>query len=197
MNARLAWLDPKIGCERQRPCRMTAETAQPRIDRIESAVNNIGGTRVAGREGQRFRRGVITQAMFGDGLLAGLADPCNSFSPRAEGPLGVASGARVRCLGPPQSMCMRGLRLRFKLCGVAVPADRAAGISRCRVLAGNGHGATGDYQRGEPSERNYWRGFCSHRNSFISAYAFGAAAPAEMPSVPNGLAGNQPFSVDR
>ncbi len=138
MNARLAWLDPKTGCERQRPRRMTAETTQPRIDRIEGAVNNICGTRVAGREGQRFRRGVITQAVFGDSLLAGLADPCNSFSPRAEGPLGVASGARIRCLGPPQSMCMRGLRLRFELRGMALPADRAAGISRTRIRPATG-----------------------------------------------------------
>jgi hypothetical protein len=182
MNARLARLDLKTGCERHRSSRVTAETTQRRRDRIERAVNNIGGTRVAGRKGQRFRGGVITQAMFGDGLLAGLADPCNSFSPRAEGPLGVASGSRIRCLGPPQSMCMRGLRLRFKLRGVALPADLAAGISRSRVLAGNGHGAPGEYQRGETSKRNHWRGFCSHRNSFISAFA---ASPArgKCPSV--------------
>jgi hypothetical protein len=51
-------------------------------------------------------------------------------------------------------MCMRGLRLRFELRGMALPADRAAGISRTRILAGNGHGAPGDYQRGETSERN-------------------------------------------
>src|SRR5580700_10428699 len=101
MNARLAWLHPKTGCERQRPSRMTAETTQPRIDWIEGAVNNIGGTRVAGRDGERLCRGIITQAVFSDSLLAGLGDPCNSFSPRAEGPLGVASGARVCCQGRP------------------------------------------------------------------------------------------------
>jgi hypothetical protein len=50
----------------------------------------------------------------------------------------VAAGAGIRCLRAPQSMRVRGLRLRFELRRVALAAGRPSDVARSGVLPANG-----------------------------------------------------------
>ena len=88
------------------------------------------------RYGERFCRGVPSQAVFGHGFLGGLAHPGSGLQARAECPLRMASGAGIGWLGSPESVRMPGLRLRFELRGVAVAAGRASNVAGTGILPG-------------------------------------------------------------
>src|SRR5215471_5892982 len=60
MNAHLRWFYAPVRAQTQRTSRVTSKTAQDGCTRIESTIPHPFGVRVAGRQRQGFRCGVIT-----------------------------------------------------------------------------------------------------------------------------------------
>src|SRR5678815_1757625 len=118
---------------------MAAEAAQRGGYRRKRAVDRIGRSAVTGRQSEGLRRGVITQPMFGDGIVARLADPGNRLRSGAECPLREAAGALKRSeywiggLWRPESACVLALRLRLESRGVALPTGRLADVAGCSI----------------------------------------------------------------
>lgn len=106
VNARLVRLHLEVGCERYRSGRVTAETTQCRFYRIEGSIDQVRVSSVPRRSRERFCRGVVTQAVFGNCFFAGLADPGGCLGAGAECPLRVTTGAGVRRLRSSQGMRM-------------------------------------------------------------------------------------------
>src|ERR1051325_1246064 len=119
---------------------MAAEAAQRSGYRRKSAVAPIGRGVVTGRQSERLRRGIVTQPMFGDCILAGLADPGNRLRSGAECPLRQAAGAPKRSenwiggLWRPERARVLALGLRLEFRGVALPAGRLADVGGCGIL---------------------------------------------------------------
>lgn len=111
VNARLARLHLEVGSEHYRPGRVAAETTQCGFHRIEGSIDQVRVSSVPRRSCERLCRGVVTQAVFGNGFFAGLTDPSCCLSARTERPLGVTTRARVRRLRASQGMRMCGVRL--------------------------------------------------------------------------------------
>ncbi len=81
------------------------------------------------RERERFRSGVISQTMFDNAILAGLADPGGCLSAGAESPLRMPAGTGIGWLRSPQRMRVFGLRLRLELQSVTVAASGASDVA--------------------------------------------------------------------
>ena len=136
MNARLAGLYPRTGSHREGAGRVTPEAEQRRGHRIECAVDTIRGSSMARRRSERLGSGEITQAVFNDGVVTGLADPGGCLNAGAECPLRMTAGAGIRCPRASERMGVRRLRLRLKLRRVAAAASRACNIARIDILPG-------------------------------------------------------------
>jgi hypothetical protein len=81
--------------------------------------------------------------MFGNRLLAGLADPRHCPHAGAECPLRVTTRPGIRRLRSPQSVRMRGVRLRFEPRWMAAIAGRTSDVVRTGILSGCGPDRTG------------------------------------------------------
>ena len=121
---------------------MAAEAAQRSGYRRKSAVDRIGRGAVTGRQSERLRRRVVTQAMFGDCVFARLTDPGDRLRSGAECPLRQAAGAPKRSeywiggLWRPESVRVLTLRLRLEFHSVAFPAGRLADVGGRGILRG-------------------------------------------------------------
>src|SRR5438874_2372283 len=92
--------------------------------------------------------------MFGDRLLAGLADPGNRLCAGAECPLRTAAGSGIGWLCAPQGMRVLAVRLRFKLRCVATAASGASDVAWTGILPGDGRHPNDCQQRQKP-KRNH------------------------------------------
>lgn len=156
VDAGLAGLHPKSSGQHDRTCRVASKAAQRRRHRIECAIDPIRRSGVPRRQSERFRRAVITQAVFNQAVFAGLADPCRGLHTRTERPLCAGAGTGIGWPRAPQSTGVAGVRLRLESRRVAVPAHRASYIRRSRVLPDQGrcpNGKGGYYRRSEQDHR--------------------------------------------
>ena len=128
MNAQFRWFYAPVRAETQRTSRVTSKTPQNRRTGVESTVPQPFDARVPRRQCQRFRGGVITQAVLEIPFGRHLADIRNGFETGAKSPM-----ARATRRGLRQRVGMFALRLFLKLMRMARPAGLAA-----YVLSGGG-----------------------------------------------------------
>jgi hypothetical protein len=121
MNAQFRWFYAPVRAETQRTSSVTSKTPQNRRTRVESTVPQPFDARVPGRQCQRFRGGVITQAVLEIPFGRHLADIRSRFETGAKGPV-----ARATRRGQRQRLGMFALRLFLKLMRMARPAGLAA-----------------------------------------------------------------------
>src|SRR5579875_1081787 len=71
--------------------------------------------------------------MFGNAVLANLADPRDCLSTSAESPLRMAARTRIRLFRSPQRVRVSSLPLRLKLRSVTLAAHETSDIT-CKVI---------------------------------------------------------------
>ncbi len=123
MNAQLRWFYAPVRAETQRTSRVTSKTAQNGGTRVEGTIPQSFDGRVPWRQCQRFRGGVITQAVLEIRFGRHLADIRNRFETGAKGPVAGAARRRKR-----QRVGMFAPRLFLKLMRVARSAGLAASV---------------------------------------------------------------------
>ena len=159
VNAGFGRLHFVAGQQVHRARGVATEAAESGADGVESPVGGVGRRLMAWRDPEGFGGGVVSQAVFDDGVGVFLADVSGGFLAGAEGPM---AGASRR--GGREGAGMAGLRLRGEFIGMATPTDQAAGVL----------GVKGEDSKDEPRES-------SHASYKICRVATVITSPAVLP----------------